>query len=390
MGACAPSARRVSTGAARAITGDTLTRSLCGAGDRTDDLVVVGTVRNAANQQGLDSAKVFIKWSNLTITWGGYSRSTETRVATTTRDGRYFVCGAPSEGTLLAWAERGGATTGAILVTLTREPGRIDFTLDTAAIRATGSVDLEPDSNGVSLFPTSTGTARYRIMVRDLNGRPLANARARLLGRNTVRADDAGAATFDSVAGGTQMLEVLAVGHQPERRTVSITPGGQPVDTVVLAPLASMLGTVRITAGSDPIGWELRRSTRRGQFISADDVMRENPKSTTHLLRTRDDLKYTFDRNGFPRIEMTTGSLSSCRPLVLIDGFPPGPAPAAPGHAMLDWLIHPDEIGGVEIYSNPAQVPPEFARMAFGPVCGAIAFWTRDRLRLPKATPRQP
>jgi hypothetical protein len=41
--------------------------------------------------------------------------------------------------------------------------------------------------------------------------------------------------------------------------------------------------------------------------------------------------------------------------------------------------------GGVEIYTNPAKIPPQF--MLWGPSCGAILFWTREKLGFPKAPP---
>jgi hypothetical protein len=227
------------------------------------------------------------------------------------------------------------------------------------------------------------------VFVRDMRGRPVTNARVRILGRSTARSDASGAVTFDSIAGGTQTLEVLSIGYQPERRTVDVAVRGEPTDTVVLASLSSVLDTVRITASRDPTGFELRRATRKGQFITAADVVSEDPVNTTHLLRTRPGLRYTFDRNGFGFIEVTTLD-RRCLPLILVDGFPPGAAPAAPGQAVLDWIMHPDEIGGVEIYTSPGQVPAEFARFAAGPPCAAIVFWTRERLGLPKANSTRP
>jgi len=50
-----------------------------------------------------------------------------------------------------------------------------------------------------------------------------------------------------------------------------------------------------------------------------------------------------------------------------------------------------DEIGGVEVYATPSQIPREIARLAVGPPpCGALVFWTRDQLGLPKVTLKQP
>jgi hypothetical protein len=45
----------------------TLTRALCGASVRSDDTVLVGIVRNAATNKGVDSASVFVKWVDVTL-----------------------------------------------------------------------------------------------------------------------------------------------------------------------------------------------------------------------------------------------------------------------------------------------------------------------------------
>jgi hypothetical protein len=93
-----------------------------------------------------------------------------------------------------------------------------------------------------------------------------------------------------------------------------------------------------------------RTAHRRGPGQCGAD-RRENPARTTQLLRTRSGLRYTFDRTGLASIEATTLP-TGCQPLILVDGFPPDPfAPKVPGEAVLDWIMHPDEIGGVEIYN---------------------------------------
>jgi hypothetical protein len=88
----------------------------------------------------------------------------------------------------------------------------VDVTLDTTARPSNGSVDLDPDSSGWSLFPMSASTTRYHVVVRDLQGRPVTSARARILGRVAVRSNEAGVVTLDSIASGTRMLEVSARG----------------------------------------------------------------------------------------------------------------------------------------------------------------------------------
>ncbi len=365
----------------------TVTRMLCGDTARVDDVALVGIVRDAGTRRGIDSAVVVVKWVTLTLFRGTFARSVETRIARTTYDGWYVSCGIPGDGTLLSWAEHAGATSGAVPLTPEGAPTRLDISLDPAAFPSGGSIDLEPDSNGANVFPIAAGNARYRVLVRDPSGRAVPNARVRLLGRGTLRTNDAGVVTVDSIAGGTQTLEIQAIGYQPQRRTVDVDPGRVPTDTIVLASLETSLDTVRITATRDPSGFERRRAAGVGQFISAADVERENPDKTTRLLRARDGLRFTYDRNGFPYIEVTTQD-RPCKPLILFDGFPAQPVPAIPGEAAMDWLIHPDEIGGVEIYTNGARMPPELAR--WGPACAAIVFWTREALGLPKSSLLRP
>jgi hypothetical protein len=365
-----------------------ITRLLCGNESRSDDVALVGSVRDASTHTALPSAFVVAKWMNLKLKVGGFTRSTETRVVQTGPDGWYVSCGVPANGTVMSWAEHAGAVSGVIPLTLEDAPVRLDLSVDATALSSGGPIDLDPDSSG-GLFPIASGKSRYRVVVRDVGGRPVSNARVRILGQHTVLTNDAGAVTLDSIAGGTQTIEIMAIGYQPHRRTVDITPGRVPADTFMLASLGTILDTIRVTAGRDLSGFDRRRRAGAGQFITAADVERENPQRTTALLKTRDGMRFTFDRAGVPYIEVTTQS-SPCRPLFLLDGFPArGGPPPAMGHATLDWLVHPDEIGGVEIYTNSGKTPPELARWGPG-ACATIAIWTRHALGLPKASAQQP
>lgn len=363
-----------------------VTRLLCGDSARRDDVALVGTVRDAATHRGIPSAFVVLKWMTLTLKRGGYTRATETRVTQTARDGWYVSCGVPANGTLLTWAENAGAVSGAIPLTLEDAPLRLDLSVDPAALPSGGPIDLDPDSTG-GLFPIASGRSRYRLFVRDFGGRPVSSARVRILGQRSVRTNDAGTVTLDSIAGGTQTLEILAIGYQPQRRIIDIAPGLVPTDTFVLASLGTLLDTILVTAGRDATGFGRRRRLGAGQFITAADVERENPGRTTALLEARDGLRFRFDRNGLGYIEVTTQT-TPCTPQILLDGFPARGMLATPGHAAMDWLVHPDEIGGVEIYTNSSKTPPEIAR--WGPACATIAFWTRQSLGLPKSSALRP
>ena len=364
------------------------TRALCGEAQAPGDVALFGIVRDASSNSAIDSVDVFVQWVNLSLGRSGIQRLLVSHSALTNHEGRYTLCGVPIGATLVTWAVRDGATTGAVFLTVGRAPEHLDFSLDASARRFES--DPEPARAAVSdAPPAAIGAARYRAMLRDENGQPVPGARARILGHRYVQADPTGALTIDSIAGGTQTLEVLAIGFLPERRVVNVAVGSSPLDTVRLNSLKSVLDTIRVTAGRDETGFDRRRYSKLGQFITAADVERENPVNTTNLLRTRDGLHLEFDMQGSVNIVAPSADprVATCRPTILVDGWPGVAVPHASGVADLNWAIHPEEIGGVEIYNHPALVPIEFQRWMPQPnKCGAIVLWTRERLGVPHAT----
>lgn len=356
-------------------------RELCGDSARVDDAAVIGTVRDASTNRPIDSAFVVAKWIDLTLWRGSFTKSVKTQTARTRRDGSYVICGVPAKATILAWTEFDGATSGVVPLDLKSGAAHLDLTLDRNALPSTGSVELEPTGDGVSLFPVATGTARYHLLIRDEAGRSIPNARVRVFGHRTQRTNGSGTATIDSIAGGTQTIEVLAIGYQPLRRTVDLPLTHAPTDTFTLTSLGSTLDTVRVVASRNPSGFERRRAEGKGDFITASDIERENPDRTTRLLRTRDGLRLTYDRQGYAYIEVTNQA-RRCAPILFVDGFLAPPVPMAPGEATMDWLIHPDEIGGVEIYTHAGTIPPEYSKWANA--CAIVAFWSREALGLPR------
>src|SRR5262249_13956115 len=114
-------------------------------------------------------------------------------------------------------------------------------------------------------------------------------------------------------------------------------------------------------------------------------IERQNPARTTQAIRTLPGVRLAYSRSGIPFLEFTTQT-GPCRPVLLLDGFKPGPVPTVPGRTMLDWIVHPDEVGGIEVYNQPARMPPEVMLVAGPEACGAIVIWTREKMGLPKST----
>ena len=99
------------------------------------------------------------------------------------------------------------------------------------------------------------------------------------------------------------------------------------------------------------------------------------------MLRKRDGVYYHFDRAGQPHIEMDNSG-KPCRPMLFLDGFPAPQVPSVPGAEPINWLMHPDEIGGVEIYKTIAYIPPKLSVWidSMQKRCGIIVFWTKAAL----------
>jgi hypothetical protein len=223
-------------------------------------------------------------------------------------------------------------------------------------------------------------------IVSDSNLVPLSGVEVTIQ-RTSIRVvtGDNGRFRIRDVASGTYLLVVRHIGFRPVAQLAGVVEGDTLRLSIQMETAKPSLDTVRINA--DPAGFAWRRGLGVGQFITAADIDRENPRTTTSLIRTRDAMRYTLDRDGHPFVAMSAGPRRICTPLVLLDGFPipAGSAPSVAGVPTLDWALHPPEIGGVEIYVNASQVPAQFAtfKERKNPDCGVIVFWTRERLGIP-------
>jgi hypothetical protein len=215
---------------------------------------------------------------------------------------------------------------------------------------------------------------------------PVVGATVSVVGTDLrVISDASGRIHITHLQPGQYTLFVRRIGFAPTFSQLQLGEADTLRVSIALTRIADVLDTIRISAREDVTGFAWRRSLKVGQFITAADIERENPRTTTSLLRTRDGLRYSFDRAGNPFVAVTGGAGKNCRPLLLLDGFPlRGGPPSVPGVPSLDWVLHPDEIGGVEIYANPAQVPARFTMWGKGD-CGVIVFWTRERLGIPSS-----
>lgn len=360
-----------------------LRAALCGARAEPDDgAVIVGVVRAAEDATPAGGVAVTAQWLELSFTRQGLRRRAPSRSTTTTASGWFALCDVPRAGTTTLLATRGSDSTALVEVQVPAD-GFARRTLYLGRARTSAIGD-----------GTQSAEALAGTVVDAASGRPLAGAQVRLAGGPETRSNAQGEWTLPHAALGTRMLEARAVGYYPERRPVDVIVGATPVH-LALPTLQSVLDTVRVTATATATslsraraGFEERRRSTGGRFLSAVDVARRGPTSASQLFLSMDGIRLGFandtlateadlnvkieeGRRPEPRILMRGGAQRLwCTASIYIDGlFFPDMSTED-----IDDVVAPARIAGIEIYSY-ATVPAQFAQSTSA--CGSIVIWRR-------------
>lgn len=171
----------------------------------------------------------------------------------------------------------------------------------------------------------------------------------------------------------TVILEFEAQIGVPSVRDVTLE-----VEALPLDPL-----DVRVTPSSPPHlqGFYDRVERGRGFYFTPVDIERMQIRQTTDLLRRVPGVQLypiagPFGTTYVVQMARTQGASGTrvCPPLYFVNGMP-FPVAADIG---LDAFVRPDEIAGVEVYTGPAGVPPQFASGPTSARCGVIVVWTHS------------
>jgi hypothetical protein len=233
------------------------------------------------------------------------------------------------------------------------------------------------------------GTLRGTVVAAG-GERKIAEALLRLSDNPPVRADARGAFTFTEAPLGTRMLDVRAVGYSQARQALDVLLDGGPV-TVPLVSTKAVLDTVKVVvarvADRHESGFEDRRRSGAGRFLTAEQIARRGAFATSDLFRRMNGLKIGYDydtleTDGNPDALADINQLSDrrilmrgitgnwCEPALWFDGML---IPELSAYA-LDGFVTPERLLAIEIYTE-ATVPPQYQRLRSG--CGAILFWTK-------------
>lgn len=210
-----------------------------------------------------------------------------------------------------------------------------------------------------------------------------------LLGVSDVVTDSAGVFRFVSLSTGTYFLRATRIGNTPVLKNITVTAEERVRVEITLNPIAHQLTAVvvradsAVTAVSDPTGFEHRRRTGQGFFMTEEQIERRRAISTEQLFLAVPNVR--IDTGGIVLIDR--GVISYKRMLL-------GPGPNQFSGQFIDCVgvqvfvdgammpqpfdvntISPKHIKAIELYRGPATTPPELRTPKT--VCGTLAIWTR-------------
>ncbi len=339
---------------------DRLRPLLCGGPQAPADStgLLAGRVRDAADDAPVAAATVVLTWSELVVGAGGVRTEHHRVPIPTDPGGTYLACGVPADVELAATVAAPGRAGGPVAVEVPQRGFVLrDFTLgDTGAVVA-------------------RGTARLTGTVRDPAARPVRGARVFVWSAaSATTVGDDGTFALGGLPAGTRTLEVRAIGFAPRRVAVDLAPGRAATVDVRMDRTVAALAPVTVFGTPAPQSPLLRefldrqRHSAFGRFLTAQDIARTEPVNITKTLPA---LGLQLVSNGHlgTAILGRTKRGEPCPATVVLDGAP------LPAGDDLDQLVRPDQVAGIEVYTDATFAPPQY----FGPLmndCSVVLVWT--------------
>jgi hypothetical protein len=214
---------------------------------------------------------------------------------------------------------------------------------------------------------------------------PLAGVEIRSGDRAVLTGTD-GRFTLDSLESGRRQFAARRLGYSPESLLVNFDPRRS--DTLVFVMSASAATLDRLDVVDTRLvsprleGFEQRLARKNGgQFVTRSDIERRMPQVTSDIIRRLQGVRIV-DSMGVQLPVSTRGPkptlLAGSRPGALcvlrvgVDGI------MKESYFAMN-TISVSDIHGVEVYSGPATIPPEFNNARRDAMCGLIMIWTRAR-----------
>lgn len=222
-------------------------------------------------------------------------------------------------------------------------------------------------------------------VVTDTLLRPLGAADISVIGVDArVVTSESGKFRFLQVPAGQYLLVVRRIGFAPTSGIIEVPADDTLRLAYTLGRSITMLDTMAVNSRrvtTRMLEFEVRRRQAQGQFLTQEEIERKGSIQIADHLRnfrgieiSRVTTQQFAGTQIYSRREgggyTQDSQLNYCPLQVVLDGI------ILPRNFNLDLLPSPKQIAGIEVYSGPATVPPQFG----GPDrrCGLMAVWTRD------------
>jgi len=358
-----------------------LYRRLCGPPRDQQLGVVVGRVRDVDSGQPIAAATVETFWAEFEYVDRAFRRRLLKATTRSGPQGSYILCGVPSDLPLDLTARSGVFQAGPLTVSHDRDVVLLrDITVSVrdSAARADTTV-LVRDSAAV---PRGTGIVRGRV--RERTGRPVADAPVRVVAdARETRSGPDGSFTLVGVPAGSRMVEGRAIGYGPATSVADVPTNGTVAVEITFDRRAQEMKAITIIGQRrrpEYSGFSERMSLGAGRFIDETEMRRRPVARIGDAIRRGGNVTYDMTSIG-PELKMRpTGSMSNdsrCTPNFYLDGAyiaPPSSVERQTLLQMIESLVLPEDVIGIEMYASLGTVPAQFDR---GNNCGAIVIWTR-------------
>lgn len=358
--------------------------------------LVLGIVKDADADTVVAGIEVVAEWSAIVLMRGAQPRQTQ-QVSSAVSDaaGRYVLCGVPTDVVVAIRAGAPGHRQGLMQLELgDRGIAFRDIAVsmtDIAAQARAPSLPAPQADSGAAAAPASTtgsllrGTAQLAGTIRGEGGTLLAEAQVRVLGAATPPSKSKQDGTYSLVElpAGSQIVEVKALGYAPVRANVMLRRGRmEPLD-IAMTKVAVVLDELEAKGYStlfDRSGFEQRRQSGIGHYITEDEIRKRNPVRTEDVFRGVPgvQLELASEFGGYmPTFVRAQGSTVGtgggvCYPNFVIDGT----VYRGDTFSNTNGLpIAPQDVKGIELYASAAFAPPQFVSISSG--CGVIVIWTK-------------
>jgi hypothetical protein len=324
-------------------------------------------VRDATDGRVLGDIPVTAEWTVYAVGQASVQGARRAASAQSDASGRVLLCNVPTDVEVVLEGRVGAGPAGMVLVNLAGRPFRHTY-LNLAAAPATGGL---------------------KGVVRNRNGSVVPEATVVAIGTNShAVADDFGEFTLRDVAAGSRIIEARAIGYPPARAQTTIRPGLTERMELAVADSIPVLDPVTVVARYEPylarVGFAMRRHTAIGHFIDTTDIQRTGAIQFEEVLRMVPGVRLRPNGSSYlVELQRGEGQITNralanyCPPAYFIDGvyfpLPPIQTPSVP--------LVPEEVLGIEVYSNLSGAPPQYQRLDSS--CGVILIWTK------RGVPRQ-